>query len=66
MVMMVITVLAVITAPRTPATDEPETAPAVKAWLENVLIPALVKRWVAVGPGDHGVNSNAEPHDAER
>ena len=44
--------------------DEQQVAPAVKAWLDNVLVPALVKQWIAAGPEGHGVNSSGESHDA--
>ena len=42
--------------------DEEQVPPAVKAWLDNVIVPALVKQWLAARTEDHGVNS---PHDAE-
>jgi len=41
--------------------DEKHVAPAVKAWLDNVFIPAMVKRWAAERPEDHGVNSSEDP-----
>ena len=40
--------------------------PAVKAWLDNVLVPAIIEQWVAaVRSGVYGVDSGAESHDAE-
>ena len=45
--------------------DEKQVAPALKAWLDNVIVPALVKQWLAEGMEHHGVTSSAKPHDAE-
>lgn len=42
-----------------------KAAPAVKAWLDNVIVPAQVKQWLAEGPDRHGVSSGAKSHDAE-
>ncbi len=39
--------------------------PALKAWLDNVIVPALVKEWLAEEPERHGVTSGAKSHDAE-
>ena len=44
---------------------KPPLSPAVKAWLDNVIVPALVKEWLAERSGGHGVDSGAESHDAE-
>jgi hypothetical protein len=39
------------TKPQKPAlplrSDEKQVAPALKAWLDNVIVPALVKEWLA-------------------
>ena len=43
------------TSPR--LSNEEQIPPALKAWLDNVIVPALVKQWLAEGPGGHGVNS---------
>jgi hypothetical protein len=45
--------------------NEEQITPAVKAWLDNVFVPAMVKQWIAAGPGGHSVNSGAKSHDAE-
>jgi len=45
--------------------DEKQVAPALKAWLDNVIVPALVKEWLDEGPGGHGVNSTAESETAK-
>jgi hypothetical protein len=45
--------------------DEKHVAPAVKAWLDNVIVPALVEQWLAARPEGHGVNSSGESHNAE-
>jgi hypothetical protein len=44
--------------------DEKQVAPAVKAWLDNVLVPAMVKQWATAEPEGHGVNSSADSQDA--
>jgi hypothetical protein len=44
---------------------EKQVAPAVKAWLDNVLVPAMVKQWFAAWPEGHAVNSSAKSHNAE-
>ncbi|MGA2116066.1 MAG: hypothetical protein ABSH56_15100 [Bryobacteraceae bacterium] len=42
-----------------------QNPPAVKAWLDNVIVPALVKEWLAERSGGHGVTSEAKSDDAE-
>jgi hypothetical protein len=44
--------------------DEKQLAPALKAWLDNVIVPALVEQWLVARTEGHGVNSGAESHDA--
>lgn len=44
---------------------EKQLAPAVKAWLDNVIVPAMVKQWIAPRTEEHGVKSSAKSHDAE-
>jgi hypothetical protein len=39
--------------------------PALKAWLDNVIVPAMVKQWFAAGPEGHAVNSSPKSQDAE-
>jgi hypothetical protein len=34
--------------------DEEQVSPAVSAWLDNVLVPAMVKQWLAARTEDHG------------
>ena len=46
--------------------DEKQITPAVKAWMDNVLVPAMVKQWFAAGPEGYSVNSSAEPNKAEQ
>jgi len=45
--------------------DEKQIAPAVKAWLDNVIVPALVKQWLAEGRNVTAAPSGAKAHDAE-
>ena len=43
--------------------DEQQINPAVKAWLDNVIIPALVKQYIAangVGNEDQGVDIESQ------
>jgi hypothetical protein len=45
--------------------NEEQLPPALRAWLDNVIVPAMVKEWLAAEPEVHGVDSGAKSHDAE-
>ena len=44
---------------------EKQLAPALKAWIDNVIVLAMVKQWMAARPEDHGFNSSAKSNGAE-
>jgi hypothetical protein len=39
--------------------------PALKSWLHNVIVPALVKKWIATNEGNHD-SGNDESSSAEK
>jgi len=45
--------------------DAQQVPPAVKAWLDNVIVPAMVRRWIAEAQQGQGIRSGEESNGAE-